>query len=226
MSQCNRSTYDESQFDDGLDEESVILTLVPVSEEPTTELSAEPIISSTVGLGQPGIVKNPPLPTSAKIKPSSPKPSSCLPAILPPINDVSRNTLREWCRHCNLSTDGKKIEVYLRLQRHSYSKQQIASVKIMHIPDTSLAAKLRPKKHKEITRGSRPQNVKKRKEDEEDGVVEVLTSERDSVFAAWGRIAMKASQPRAMNCQPLPSGVKAFLPPASGKTNNQVWVLN
>ncbi|KAL1770191.1 developmental pluripotency-associated protein 2, partial [Sigmodon hispidus] len=206
MSQCNQSTYDESQFDDGLDEESVILTLVPVSEEPTTELPTEPIISSTVGLEQP----EPPLPTSAKIKPSSPKPSSCLPAILPPINDVSRNTLREWCHHCNLSTDGKKIEVYLRLQRNSYSKQQI------HIPDTSPVAKLRPKKHKEITHGSRPQNVKKRKEDEEDGVVEVLTSERDSVFAAWGRIAMKASQPRAMNCQPLPSGVKAFLPPASG----------
>ncbi|KAL6089445.1 hypothetical protein STEG23_002088 [Scotinomys teguina] len=86
-----------------LDEENVILTLVPVTEEPTIEVSTESIFSSPVGLKPP----DPPRPTSeAGIPPVSQR-APCLPAVLPPINDVSRNTLREWCRYHNLSTDGK-----------------------------------------------------------------------------------------------------------------------
>ncbi|CAO2631803.1 Developmental pluripotency-associated protein 2, partial [Lemmus lemmus] len=133
------------------------------------------------------------------------------PATLPPINEVSRNTLREWCRCHDLSTDGKKVEVYMRLQKCSYSEQKC------HIPETPHETRLKPvpKKPKAAIEGRSSQGLK-RKREEDDGVVEVLTSERESVFAAWGRIAMRAAQPRAMNRQPLPSNAKAFLPAITG----------
>ncbi|XP_075846807.1 developmental pluripotency-associated protein 2-like [Microtus pennsylvanicus] len=129
-----------------------------------------------------------------------------------------------------------KVEVYKRLQQYSYSEQ------ICYIPETSREARLKPiakKTNKAVIAGPRPQGLKrKREEDEpgeevltseresgivevltserESGIVEVLTSERKSVFAAWGRITMRASQPRAENCRPLPSKAKAFLPPVTG----------
>lgn len=96
---------------------------------------------------------------------------SCGKAVLPLIKDVSWKTLRDWCYH-DLNTHGKKIEVCLRLQRHSYSKQKC------YIPNTLLEAgmNLVPKKPKIITKGSRPQENNKSMKREESGVVEVVTS--------------------------------------------------
>ncbi|OBS78321.1 hypothetical protein A6R68_19292, partial [Neotoma lepida] len=164
-------------------------------------------------------------PTSEDIKSSVSKSVPHLPAVLPPINDVSRNTLREWCRCHNLSTDGKVsalllgfYAVWTKKLKFTRDSRKIHILDNNHIPNTSLEARLKkplPKKPKTVvTKGSRPQNLKSRRE--EDGIVEVITSERESVFAAWGRIAMMAAQPRAVNRQPLPSNVKAFLPPADG----------
>nr|XP_006996576.1 developmental pluripotency-associated protein 2 [Peromyscus maniculatus bairdii] len=200
-------TWNTSLFKEEIDEENIILTLVPVTEEPTIEVSTESNMSSPIGL-QPPV---PPVPTSKASKPPASPRVPNLPAVLPPINDVSRNTLREWCRYHNLSTDGKKIDVYKRLLENSYSKQQC------HIPDTSLEARLKPLPRKPktvVTKRSKPENLNSRRE--ETGIVEVLTSERESVFATWGRIAMRAALPRNVNRQPLPSNVKAFLPPATG----------
>lgn len=97
--------------------------------------------------------------------------SSSRKAVLPPIKGVSWKTLRDWCYH-DLNTNGKKIEVYLRLQRHSYPKQKC------YIPNTLLEAGMNmvPKKPKIVTKGSRPQENNKSTKREESGVVEVVTS--------------------------------------------------
>ena len=138
-------------------------------------------------------------------------PSTCPLPSLPPIRDVSRNTLREWCRYHNLSTDGKKVEVYLRLRRHSYSKQEC------YIPNTSREARMKqgPKKSKIVYRGIGPPSRCQRRK-EESGVLEILTSPKESTFAAWARIAMRAAQSMSKNRCPLPSNVEAFLPQATG----------
>ena len=44
-----------------------------------------------------------------------------LPSILPPINQVNGNSLRNWCQQLNLSTSGQKTEVYMRLQTRKRS---------------------------------------------------------------------------------------------------------
>ncbi|XP_051006307.1 developmental pluripotency-associated protein 2 [Acomys russatus] len=208
MSQASQDNNDKNYFEDELNEENVILTLVPVTEEPDTEQPMEPLnVSSSIGLTPPV----PPLPTSQQPEPPRKfRPGNPPPATLPPINNVSRNTLREWCRYHNLSTDGKKVEVYLRIQRHSYSEQKC------HIPDTSLEARMKPApKRPKISITRAPTSSKSQKQSES-GVVEVLTSARESVFAAWGKIAMKAFQPKAVNCRPLPQSVGAFLSEDNG----------
>ncbi|XP_075813011.1 developmental pluripotency-associated protein 2-like [Microtus pennsylvanicus] len=109
------------------------------------------------------------------------------------------------------STDGKKVEVYKRLQQCSYSEQ------ICHILKTSREARLKPiakKTNKAVIAGPKPRGLKRKRDGRVQG--EVLTSESESVFAAWERITMRASQPRAENRQPLPSKAKAFLPPVTG----------
>ncbi|XP_055449101.1 developmental pluripotency-associated protein 2 [Psammomys obesus] len=209
--------YGEEEFN----EEEVTLTLVPVTEEPDPEEHAPEYVtelnaSANIGVIPPGIIKLKnhgenfaPLPTfEQKALPGKHAQKTPLPVTLPPIKDVSRNTLREWCRYHNLSTDGKKVEVYLRLQRHSYSKQ------ICHIPSTSLEARMKPvsRKPKRDARGTQPQDNCKSKKQKENGVVEILTSARGSTLAAWGRISMKAAQPESVNCRPLPPASKgAFL---------------
>lgn len=114
------------------------------------------------------------------------------------------------------------------------------------IPQTSREARLRtvPKKPKPAIKGPSSRGEKRKREENENGIVEaltseresvkkkrkknenviveVLTSERESVFAAWGRIAMRAAQPKAVNRQPLPSNANAFLPAVTGKTNSKV----
>ncbi|XP_051046898.1 developmental pluripotency-associated protein 2 [Phodopus roborovskii] len=194
-------------------EDEIILTLVPATEEEiTTKLPSESV-SSTIDHGPP---VPPTAPSEEDSKPSTLKlkSHSPLPEILPPITEVSRNTLRAWCRHHNLSTDGKKIDVYLRLQKEAYSEQNC------YIPQTSLEAKMKPKL-KKAKKGTASMTIKKPmsqniKSEKENSIVEVITSERESAFAAWGRIATRSGLPRGANCQPLPSNVKSFLPPSPG----------
>uniref|UniRef100_A0A8C2MLA1 SAP domain-containing protein n=1 Tax=Cricetulus griseus TaxID=10029 RepID=A0A8C2MLA1_CRIGR len=174
----------------------IILTLVPATEE-EEEITGLPTESvwSTMDHRPPAQLSR--MHAATKLKPRHPS----LPSILPPITEVSRNTLREWCRFCNLSTDGKKVEVYLRLQQHSYADQQCL------VPTNSLEAKMKPKSKMITIKGLRPQDT---------GIVEVMTPGRQSILAAWGRITNRATLPMVANRQPLPSNVKAFLPPAPG----------
>ncbi|XP_003514307.1 developmental pluripotency-associated protein 2-like [Cricetulus griseus] len=194
-------------FKEEFDEDEIILALVPATEEEEeiTGLPTESVWSTMDHRPPvPPMTSEVSKPEATKLKPRHPS----LPSILPPITEVSQNTLREWCRFCNLSTDGKKVEVYLRLQQHSYSDQQCL------VPQNSLEAKMKPKSKmvkKEPTKitikGLRPQDT---------GIVEVMTPRRESILAAWGRITNRASLPMVANRQPLPSNVKAFLPPAPG----------
>lgn len=137
------------------------------------------------------------MPASQNTNPSPP-----LPAILPPINEVSQNILREWCHCHNLSTDGKKVEVYLRLQKNSYSKQKMSySPKHLLKPKWSQFSK-NPKQTSE------DQGLKAWRGREVDGIVEVITSERESIFAARVRIAIRAareSPDSSLECQDLSS---------------------
>ncbi|XP_021064692.1 developmental pluripotency-associated protein 2-like [Mus pahari] len=213
MSYFGPETYNENQFEEDLDEESVVLTLVPFTEEEesaTDYPTQSDVSSSTLDYKPPArsLVRH------EGIKhPTRTIPSTCPPPNLPPINDVSRNTLREWCRYHNLSTDGKKVEVYLRLQRHSYSKQ------VCHIPNTSHEARMKqgPKRSKIVFRGIGPPSRK-----QASGILEILTSPKGSTFAAWARIAMRAAQSMSKNRCPLPSNVEAFLPQATGKTSLKI----
>ncbi|KAK7811888.1 hypothetical protein U0070_001941, partial [Myodes glareolus] len=110
-----------------------------------------------------------------------------------PINELSQNILQEWCHCHNLSTEGKKVEVYLRLQKNSYSKQKC------HIPQTFLEAKMKPvlKKPKADIRGPRPQSLKRKR------------------GGRQGKNCLRAAQPMAVNSQPLLLNVKAFLLPVT-----------
>lgn len=113
-----------------------------------------------------------------------------------------------------MSIVGKKVEVYLRLQRHSYFKQEC------YIPNTSheTRMKLGPKKPKIAFRGvGSPSSCQSGKQ--ESGALEILTPPQGSTFAAWGRIAMRAAQSMSVNRCPLPSSVEAFLPETVGKTS-------
>ena len=123
MSYFGLETFNENQSEENLDEESVILTLVPFKEEeeeePITDYPTQSNVSSST------LDHTPParsLVRHAGIKhPTRTIPSTCPPPSLPPIRDVSRNTLREWCRYHNLSTDGKVSTSHLDLLLHRLS---------------------------------------------------------------------------------------------------------
>ena len=116
--------------EEALEGETVVLTLVPVNEEPKEEHQMEPSVSSTseVVMEVPGTndkVCHPQM--SEQFKPY-PKHSCCNTSILPlptslsPVNKVCWDTLRSWCQQFNLRTDGRKMDVDLRLQKHAYSE--------------------------------------------------------------------------------------------------------
>ncbi|XP_006895414.1 PREDICTED: developmental pluripotency-associated protein 2-like [Elephantulus edwardii] len=46
------------------------------------------------------------------------------PDVLPPITEVHRDTLRYWCQLLNLSTDGQKSDLYLRVQTNAFPDQK------------------------------------------------------------------------------------------------------
>lgn len=150
-SYSGQETYDKNQFEDKFDEESVVLTLVPFIEEPTTEHPMESNASSTID----HIPTLPPLQTSGKTKPPrNTILATTLTATLPSINDVPWNTLYHYHK---FTMSSKKVKVYLRLKRYSYSKWECYHFNI------SLEARMNPvpKKHKIVLRGLSSQIVAK-----------------------------------------------------------------
>ncbi|XP_015416718.1 PREDICTED: developmental pluripotency-associated protein 2 [Myotis davidii] len=110
---------------DELEEENVILTLVPISEE-HNEHQMEPSVSSTSDskLTVPGTNDKVNLPQMNEQFKDCPKPILPLPTNLPSFNKVRHDTLQNWCQQLNLSTDGRKIDVYLRLSEHAYFEKK------------------------------------------------------------------------------------------------------
>ncbi|KAL2805124.1 developmental pluripotency-associated protein 2, partial [Daubentonia madagascariensis] len=221
MSDSNHESSTKNFFEEEIDdEESVILTLVPVKDESHIEQQIETTVSSTsdVKPDKPKTHNEVRLPPTNEQFKSPPKarcktPILPLPAILPPINNVCRDTLRNWCQQLSLSTDGKKIEVFLRLQKHAYPEQK------HDIPETSKQARLQScsRKHKTGTKRARLQERCKMKEKaEKTNIVEVMSSPQESSLASWARIAARAVQPKAVNSCSIPASVEAFLMQASG----------
>ncbi|XP_004593300.2 developmental pluripotency-associated protein 2 [Ochotona princeps] len=206
-------------------EQDVILTLVPVDSDTKEEHPEESNVSSTADIEPADLnftntVQN----NQVHLSQTNEQTDACsklqyktqvlpLPATLPPITDVSRNTLRKWCQALHLSTDGQKIEVYLRLQRHAYPNQK------HDVPGTPREAKLKAcsKKHRAKTVGTKlEESFALNQGEEESNVVEVLTSAREAMLASWARIAARASQPNALNFCDIPTSAVAFLQEASG----------
>nr|XP_058906237.1 developmental pluripotency-associated protein 2-like [Kogia breviceps] len=211
--------YEKNFFEEALGEENVVLTLIPVNEEIVEDHQTEPSVPST------SEVKVEPLSPVDQFHPpqtdeqfkACPK-SSCskpvypLSTILPPINNMTRDTLRKWCQQLNLSTDGQKVEVYLRLQKHAYPEKD------QYIPESSWEARLQscPGKHKMVTKRASVQKRKVSEKEERTDMVEVITSAQAAILAAWSRIAARPVQPKAVNSRPLPTSVESFLLQASG----------
>uniref|UniRef100_A0A2K6F3N8 Developmental pluripotency associated 2 n=1 Tax=Propithecus coquereli TaxID=379532 RepID=A0A2K6F3N8_PROCO len=133
--ESSKKNFSEEEIDD---EESVILTLVPFDES-NIEQQLESTVSSTsdVKPNKPGKHCEGHLPPTNEQLKAPPKarrkaPILPLPTILPPINNVCRDTLRNWCQQLNLSTDGKKIEVFQRLQQHAYPEQKYVRWCVVH----------------------------------------------------------------------------------------------
>ncbi|KAM4889439.1 developmental pluripotency-associated protein 2-like [Thomomys bottae] len=230
MSNSNHCmVQNKNLFPDEIDDRSVTLTLVPVTDEPFEEV-IESNISSTSGnvnletpinnkdqLPQANDVKN--VPQIRRKKSVSP-----LPAVLPPINEVSYDALRHWCQQFNLSTDGQKIEVYLRLLKHRYPEQQ------NYIPKTPKEARLmrdsrNQRKERSLQRRSSiSENASTHKDtiekgtgpEGQPGVTEVVTSAQESMLASWTRIAAGAARHRTVPFCPTASTTDTFLLPAPG----------
>ena len=108
------TSFFQNFFEGPLDEENVILTLYPVNEEIIEDHQVEPGVSSTSEVKEEALNTNNqvPLPQTNELEEDCPsssfRRSFCpLPTTLPPINDVSRDTLWNWCQQLKLSTDGQ-----------------------------------------------------------------------------------------------------------------------
>uniref|UniRef100_H0XSP5 Developmental pluripotency associated 2 n=1 Tax=Otolemur garnettii TaxID=30611 RepID=H0XSP5_OTOGA len=201
------------------DEESMILTLVPVKDDSNNE-QTEPTLSpiSNVKLNDPqkhSEVHLPPTNKQSKAirKARCKKPDLPLPTVLPPINDMCRDTSKNWCQQLKLSTDSKKTEVFLRFQAHDFPEQKY------EIPETPKEARLHScsRKLKAETKRARPQERSKISvKTEELKRVEVIMSAQESALASWARIAARAGQPETVNSWSVPASAEAFLTTASG----------
>uniref|UniRef100_A0A2K5DI00 SAP domain-containing protein n=1 Tax=Aotus nancymaae TaxID=37293 RepID=A0A2K5DI00_AOTNA len=193
--------------DSNLDgEESVILTLVPLKDDPNME-QMEPSVSltSNVKLEKPKKYKQGNL-LQANEQFTAPQKARCkiqappLPTILPPINKVCQDTLQNWCQELGLTMKGKKIEVYLRLHRHACPEQQ------QDMPEMS-----------QETREMEGKTARLQKSFEMNtNTVEVVISAQEDMLASWARIAARAVQPKAVNLCPIHVSAEAFLMQASG----------
>uniref|UniRef100_A0A0D9S843 SAP domain-containing protein n=1 Tax=Chlorocebus sabaeus TaxID=60711 RepID=A0A0D9S843_CHLSB len=219
MSDSNLDSSKKNFFEGEVDdEESVILTLVPVKDDPNME-QTEPSVSSTSGVKLEKPMKYNQghlLQTNEQF--TAPQKARCkipalpLPTILPPINKVCWDSLRDWCQQLSLSTNGKKIEVYLRVRRHAYPEQQ------QDIPEVSQGTRLQQcsRKCKAVTKTARLQKTYEMNERaEETNTVEVITS-AGAMLASRARIAARAVQPKAVNSGSIPVSLEAFLMQASG----------
>ncbi|CAN0416270.1 unnamed protein product [Rangifer tarandus platyrhynchus] len=211
------SNYGKNFFEGPLDEENVILTLYPVNEEIIEDHQVDPGVSST-SKAKEALNTNDqvPIPQIDELEEDCPsssfRRSVCpLPATLPPINNVSRDTLRYWCQQLKLSTDGQKIEVYRRLQEHAYPEKD------QYIPKSPREARMHScsRKHNMVTNRGGVQKRKMRKGEERTSVIEVVTSAQAAMLAAWSRIAARAVQPKAVSSRALRTS-ESFLPQASG----------
>uniref|UniRef100_A0A2K5Z8Z3 SAP domain-containing protein n=1 Tax=Mandrillus leucophaeus TaxID=9568 RepID=A0A2K5Z8Z3_MANLE len=191
----------DSNLDSIADEESVILTWI-VSSTSTVTLE-KPKKYNQGHLLQTNEQFTAPPKAGCKI------PALPLPATLPPISKVCRDTSRDWCQQLGLSTNGKKIEVYLRLRRHAYPEQQ------QDMPETSQETRLQrcSKKHKAVTERK---SYETNERTEETNTVEVIISAQGTMLASWARIAARAVQPKAVNSCSIPVSVEAFSMQASG----------
>ncbi|OWK00526.1 DPPA2 [Cervus elaphus hippelaphus] len=201
------SNYGKNFFEGPLEEENVILTLYPVNEEIIEDHQVDPGVSSTSEVKEaPNTNDQVPIPQINELEEDCPsssfRRSVCpLPTTLPPINDVSRDTLRYWCQQLKLSTDGQYIPKSSREARmHSCSR-----------------------KHHVGTKGGSVQKRKMRKGEEQTSVVEVVTSAQAAMLAAWSRIAARAVQPKAVNSRALRTS-ESFLPQASVPAPPSVFI--
>uniref|UniRef100_H0XR74 SAP domain-containing protein n=1 Tax=Otolemur garnettii TaxID=30611 RepID=H0XR74_OTOGA len=223
MSDSNHGNSQKNVSEEDTDDkESMILTLVPVKDDSddSNNEQMEPTVSSTsdVKLNNPQKHNEdhlPPTNKQSKVirKARCKKPDLPLPTVLPSINDVGRDTLRNWCQHLNLSTDGKKTEVFLRLWEHAFPEQKCV------IPETPKEARLHScsRKLKAETKRARPQErTKMSVKTEELNRVKVITSAQESALASGARIAAKAGQPKTVNSWSIPASAEAFLTTASG----------
>uniref|UniRef100_A0A2K6QVI8 SAP domain-containing protein n=1 Tax=Rhinopithecus roxellana TaxID=61622 RepID=A0A2K6QVI8_RHIRO len=205
MSDANLDSSKKHFFEEEVDdEESVILTLVPVKDDANME-QMEPSVSSTsdVKLEKPKkYTQGHLLQTNEQFTMQNTSPP--LPTILPP-NKVCRDTLRDWCQQLGLSTNGKKIEVYLRLHRHAYPEQQQDTLQRCSRKRKAVTKRARLQKRYEVNERA-----------EETNTVEVITSAPGAMLASWARIAARAVQPKALNSCSIPVSVEAFLMQASG----------
>ncbi|XP_053519137.1 developmental pluripotency-associated protein 2 [Artibeus jamaicensis] len=216
MTSSSLNSNEKDFFEDKLDEESVILTLVPVDEEHNEQHQMEPSVSSTSGanLRMPGTDDTAYLPQMNEQFKDYPKPVLPLPTILPSFNKVRRDTLRDWCQQINLSTEGKKIDIYMRLKKHAYpeDKQSIAEISQ---EDTLQFSSKKCKMVNKRTRSNKSCNTSKR--EKETNTVEVITSAQEAMLAAWSRIAARAAQlNKAVNSCFIPVPDENFLPQTSG----------
>ncbi|XP_036165877.1 developmental pluripotency-associated protein 2-like [Myotis myotis] len=196
---------------DELEEENVILTLVPISEE-HNEHQMEPSVSSTSDskLTAPGTSDKVNLPQMNEQFKDCPKPILPLPTNLPSFNKVRHDTLRNWCQQLNLSTDGRKIEVYLRLSEHAYFEKK------QNVAETPEEATLQSCSGKLTKRSRMANTVEVASTVEVTNTVEVITSAREAMLAAWSRIAARGSLPKSANSYSIPISVENFLLQTSG----------
>nr|KAF6377788.1 hypothetical protein mMyoMyo1_004099 [Myotis myotis] len=209
------SRSEKDFFQDELEEENVILTLVPISEE-HNEHQMEPSVSSTSDskLTAPGTSDKVNLPQMNEQFKDCPKPILPLPTNLPSFNKVRHDTLRNWCQQLNLSTDGRKIEVYLRLSEHAYFEKK------QNVAETPEEATLQSCSGKLTKRSRSKKSHQMNKREEETHTVEmtmeVITSAREAMLAAWSRIAARGSLSKSANSYSIPISVENFLLQTSG----------
>ncbi|XP_037598996.1 developmental pluripotency-associated protein 2-like [Cebus imitator] len=219
MSDSNLDNSKKNFFEEEVDdEESVILTLVPVKDDPNLEQMEPSVSTSDVKLEKPKKYNQGNLfqtneqftaPQKARCK----IPALPFPTILPPINKVCRDTLQNWCQELGLNTKGKKIELYLGLHGHAYPEQQ------QDMPEMLQETRVQQcsRKCKAVTKTARLQKTFAMNERaEETNTVEVIISVQEAMLASWARIAARAVQPKAVNLGSICVSVETFWMQASG----------
>nr|XP_004660455.2 developmental pluripotency-associated protein 2-like [Jaculus jaculus] len=219
MENATCDTKEKEVFKEELNEDCVIIMLVPVLQDSTIEHLMESNISSMEDINYSSSRPECPRKSSTvhpkkqfktPSKPRRKEPVLPLPEILPPIHMVTR---QDWGQKHKLSTngDGEKIEVYARFQRHAYLEQKY------DLSTTSLEARVRilphhkkPSKMIKERKSQKSCNMCMRKES---NVADVVTLPQASILAAWSKIAARAMEPGAVNSCSIPNS--AFLQKAS-----------